>query len=159
MAIRNSYKIGSIMLFMMLSFFSVKSYAQLDSINYNKRKKIILTSEAIAYSAGMTGLYQLWYSDYPQTSFHFFNDNSEWQYQDKLGHVGTAYYLSRWSGDLYKFAGYSNQKASLLGAATGFGFQLTVEMMDGFSKGWGFSKGDLLANTVGASIYYLQQLK
>ncbi|MFM7015050.1 MAG: DUF2279 domain-containing protein [Bacteroidota bacterium] len=143
---------------MVLSFYITHGLAQSDSINYKQRKAIVWASGSTAYAAGMTGLYQLWYKDYPQSSFHFFNDNAEWQKQDKLGHVGTAYYLSKWTGELYRYAGYSNNKAAFFGALTGFGFQFTIEMFDGFSSQWGFSSGDFLANTFGAGLYYAQQV-
>ena len=144
---------------MVLSFLFTTSEAQKDSVNFQQRKKIIWTTSAISYTAGMTGLYQLWYKDYPQSSFHFFNDNNEWQKQDKLGHIGSAYYISNWTGNLYQYAGYNQKKAALLGALTGFGFQLTIEMFDGYSSEWGFSPGDLAANTIGSSLYYFQESK
>jgi len=143
---------------MVLSFYVTNSFAQQDSINFNKRKKLVITSELVSYVSGMTGLYQLWYKDYPHSSFHFFNDNSEWQKQDKLGHIGTAYYLSKWTGNLYRYAGFDNKHQALYGALTGFGFQFTIEMFDGFSSQWGFSLGDLTANTLGAGLYYTQQI-
>ena len=148
----------SIIVFMVLSFYVTNSFAQQDSINFNKRKKLVITSELVSYVSGMTGLYQLWYKDYPHSSFHFFNDNSEWQKQDKLGHIGTAYYLSKWTGDLYRYAGFDNEHPALYGALTGFGFQFTIEMFDGCSSQWGFSLGDLTANTLGAGLYYTQQI-
>lgn len=156
MYIRKVFKMKSIIFFMVLSFYVTNSYAQQDSINFNKRKKQVWLGSAVAFSGGMTGLYHLWYKDYPQSSFQFFNDNSEWQMQDKLGHIGSAYYISNWTGQLYKYAGYQQNKAALLGALTGFGFQLTIEMFDGYSSQWGFSPGDLAANTIGSSMYYLQ---
>ncbi len=39
----------------------------------------------------MVGLYSAWYSNYPQTNFHFFNDNNEWKQVDKVGHAYSAY--------------------------------------------------------------------
>ena len=157
MAIRNVINAKSIMIFMVLSFYITIVNAQHDSINYHHRKVALWTSSGVAYTAGMTGLYQIWYKDYPQSKFHFFNDNNEWQKQDKLGHIGTAYYISNWTGQLYQYAGYHQKKAALLGALTGFGFQLTIEIFDGFSSQWGFSTGDLAANTIGAGLYYAQQ--
>lgn len=147
------------MIFMVLSFYITIANAQLDSVNYHRRKVVLWTSSGIAYTAGMTGLYQIWYKDYPQSKFHFFNDNIEWQKQDKLGHVGSAYYISNWTSQLYKYAGYNQKKAALLGALTGFGFQLTIEMFDGYSSQWGFSPGDLAANTIGSSMYYFQAVQ
>ena len=157
MAIRDISKMKSIIIFMVLSFYSMCSFAQSDSINFKQRKKIIITNGILTYAAGMTGLYQLWYQEYPRSSFHFFNDIDEWQKQDKLGHIGSAYYLSKWSGDLLQYGGLENDEAAMYGALTGFGFQLTIEVFDGFSSGWGFSVGDLAANTIGAGLYYTQQ--
>ena len=157
MAIRNIFRMKSIILIMVLSFYSKYSFAQKDSIDFKQRKKVVYTNAALSYAAGMTGLYQLWYQEYPRSSFHFFNDIGEWQKQDKLGHIGSAYYLSKWSGDLLQYAGLENEDAALFGALSGFGFQLTIEIFDGFSSEWGFSAGDLAANTIGAGLYYAQQ--
>ena len=87
-------KMKSIIIIMVLSFLFTSVFAQSDTVNFQQRKKIVWSGTAVAYTAGMTGLYQLWYKDYPQSSFHFFNDVDEWQKQDKLGHVGSAYDLS-----------------------------------------------------------------
>ena len=38
----------------------------------DKRKRnILLISEAAAYTVALAGLNQLWYADYPKSSFHF----------------------------------------------------------------------------------------
>src|SRR5688572_29181951 len=56
------------------------------------RNLVIVTS--IGYTAGMTGLYHLWYRDAEQQSFRFFNDNKEWKQVDKIGHFGSSFYMS-----------------------------------------------------------------
>ena len=33
---------------------------------------IVLGTEAVLYAGSMTGLYYLWYADYPQSKFHFY---------------------------------------------------------------------------------------
>ena len=157
MVIRKVFRMKSIIIIMVLSFFYTSVIAQNDTINYKQRKKIVWSGTAVAYTAGMTGLYQLWYKDYPQSSFHFFNDLDEWQKQDKLGHIGSAYYLSNWMGKVFRYSGYDQKKSALYGTLTGYAFQLTIEMFDGFSDQWGFSMGDLTANTIGAGLYYFQQ--
>ena len=43
-----------------------------------KRRNILLISEASAYTVALVALNQLWYADYPKSSFHFINDNEEW---------------------------------------------------------------------------------
>ena len=147
-------------------FFCFSAQAQTDLLKFwdkadvyhSKRGSVVVLSSSVAYTGGMCGLYSLWYKNYPQTSFHFFNDTKEWMQMDKLGHVGSAYYISRWSGDVLKWSGVKNRKAALVGAAVGYGFQLSIEIMDGFSKQWGFSVGDITANTIGAGIYLSQEL-
>jgi len=44
------------------------------------------TTAAVTYSSTMLAVGQLWYADYEQTRFHFFNDNGEWNQIDKVGH-------------------------------------------------------------------------
>jgi hypothetical protein len=147
-------------------FFIPSVHAQTDTLKFwdkaneyhPKRGNVIIISSAVAYSGGMYGLYNLWYKQYPQSSFHFFNDTKEWMQMDKLGHVGSAYYIARWSGDVLKWSGVKNKKSAIIGTAVGYGFQLSIEVMDGFSKQWGFSAGDLTANTIGAGLYLSQEL-
>ena len=57
-----------------------------DSLNISRRNSVVI-SEAALLSAPMIGLETYWYSDYPQSKFHFINDNADWQQMDKLGHV------------------------------------------------------------------------
>jgi hypothetical protein len=131
--------------------------AQLDSsaIRNRGRNAVIITSGA--YIATTAFLYSTWYSNYPQSSFHFFNDNNEWQMMDKLGHAGSAYYLSRWNTAVFRAAGMERDKAARIGTATAYGFLLGIEVLDGFSAEWGASPGDLVANTLGASLFLLQE--
>src|SRR5438874_2371911 len=59
---------------------------------YNKKRVRLVTAANIAgYGGTMAGLYSAWYSNYPQTRFHFFNDNAEWLQVDKVGHAYSAY--------------------------------------------------------------------
>jgi hypothetical protein len=59
---------------------------------------------------------------------------------------------------MYKWAGVSQRKSILYGAAVGMALQLTIETLDGFSAEWGFSMGDLAANTIGSGILVGQEL-
>ena len=43
-----------------------------------KRIRLITAANIVGYSAVLVGLNAAWYSQYPKTSFHFFNDNAEW---------------------------------------------------------------------------------
>lgn len=110
-----------------------------------------------AYVLSMTGLYTLWYSDYPLGNFHTFNDNEEWLQVDKAGHLGSAYYLGKWSIDMMKWTGMEKKKAIWKGAAVSWAFQSTIEIFDGLSDQWGFSTGDMIANTTGTLLVMGQE--
>lgn len=94
------------------------------------------------------GLSVLWYTDYPASKFHFFNDNHEWLQMDKCGHAFSSYYLGVTAIEAARWAGVPEEKRwrwALFGSI----FQDPIEIWDGFSAGWGASAGDLAANTFG----------
>jgi hypothetical protein len=124
----------------------------------HKLLKGIIAVESIATVTSLTGLSVLWYADYPHTSFHFINDNSEWLQMDKAGHLTTAYFITKTSYDLLRWPGVERRKAVWYGGATSFAYLAFVELMDGFSADWGFSPGDLAANTIGSAAFIGQQL-
>ena len=51
----------------------------------------IIGGNVAAYGGTMIALYSTWYKNYPQSHFHFFNDNNEWLQIDKAGHTWSAY--------------------------------------------------------------------
>jgi uncharacterized protein YfiM (DUF2279 family) len=111
-----------------------------------------------AYALSMTGLYTLWYKDYPMGEFHTFDDNGEWLQVDKAGHFGSAYYLGKWGIDLFQWTGMERKKATWIGGTAGLAFLTTIEIFDGFSEEWGFSMGDMIANTAGSAMAISQEL-
>ena len=119
----------------------------------------LMTGGLVAgYTATSIGLAQAWYSDYDKSRLHSFNDWYGWRQHDKFGHLMTAYFESKWVGDLYYWSGVHKNKARWIGFAGGMLFQATVELMDGFSESWGFSWGDMAFNTLGSGIYLGQEL-
>lgn len=115
---------------------------------------IFLGTAAVAATGG---LYFLWYRDYPMESFHFYDDLQQWGGMDKLGHFGSGYGLAEMAGMGAATCGYSPQQSNRIGALFSFGFLTGIEVLDGFSKGWGFSPWDAIANAAGVSSFYLQQ--
>ncbi|MFB6258673.1 MAG: DUF2279 domain-containing protein [Flavobacteriales bacterium] len=103
------------------------------------------------------GLEQAWYSDYPRTRFHFFRDHRNWLQMDKAGHFWSGHHLSRWSSSLWGWSGMKKKRAILWGSGAGFIFLTGIEVMDGFSKGWGFSLSDAGSNLLGAASFYFQK--
>ncbi len=130
---------------------------QADSLHKGRLAGVLAVQGGL-YLASLTGLYFAWYKGYPQSSFHFFNDNNEWQQVDKCGHAITSYYISRIGYASYKWAGVDEKKATWFGGLLGFGYLLNIEILDGFSSQWGFSWGDFTANTIGSAIFVSQQL-
>ena len=124
-----------------------------------KKRNILLISEAAIYTGALVTLNQLWYADYPKSSFHFINDNGEWLQMDKFGHLTTSYYSGVAGIKAYEWAGFSRKKAIWYGGLTGTFFLSIIEVLDGQSKEWGASSGDLMANTAGSFLAIGQALK
>ena len=129
------------------------SYSQ----HKNHKKRILLLSQTAVYSSSLLALNQLWYKEYPKSSFHFVNDNNEWMKMDKLGHAVTSYNMGVAGIDAYRWAGYNDVVSTFIGGFTGSIFLTSLEILDGFSKEWGSSTGDLLANSIGSIVCILEQ--
>lgn len=132
------------------------SYAQ-DILNV-KRLKTVVATEVIVYSGTMVGLSQLWYKDQSSSNFHFFNDNDEWLYMDKVGHTMTSYYVGKVGYSALRWSGVNEKKSIWYGGTLGLVFLSSVEVFDGFSNGYGFSIGDMAANAFGSGLFIGQQL-
>jgi hypothetical protein len=117
----------------------------------------LLISGTTFYTGAVVQLNNVWYSQYPKSALHTFNDALEWRGVDKLGHVLTAYSQSRLTFDAFRWAGVREKQAIWVGLASGFVFQTTLELLDGFSEHWGFSWADMGANTAGSILFGLQQ--
>lgn len=134
--------------------------AQTDTVNkpvYPKRKIALASTSAALTIGSLFYLNEAWYSDYNTGKFHFFNDNEEWLQMDKAGHVFTTYQMSTLMMDAFERVGYSRKQKLIIGGGIGFVYMTAVECMDGFSRGWGYSWGDQLANTIGTGISVSQE--
>ena len=131
--------------------------SQIIGVNRGRLNGVIITESIIA-TAGTIALHYLWYKKFPKSRFHFFNDNAEWMYMDKIGHAATAYNFSAIQYDMMRWSGVDNKKAAWIGGLTALGLQTMIEIFDGFNSEWGFSKGDMLANITGSALFVAQQL-
>ena len=125
--------------------------------NESKKRNLIIIESSL-YAGALISLNQLWYKNYPKSSFHFINDNKSWLQMDKLGHFTTSYYIGVLGIKSYKWAGFSERQSIWLGGMTGTFFQSAIEILDGFSNEWGASSGDLLANSLGSFLAISQAL-
>ena len=128
-----------------------------DSLD-KKRQNSIVIAESVLAAGALVGLNQLWYADYPQSNFHFINDNSEWLQMDKLGHSFSSYHLGRFGSEMLQWSGASKKNQLIYGAGLGFAFLTAVEVLDGYSSEWGASTGDVIANASGTALYISQEL-
>ena len=140
------------------SLFFINKNTEQYNYPYNKKRvKAVAITNVTLYSAGMVGLYAVWYKDYPQSKFHFFNDNREWLQIDKIGHAYSAYAESKASMELWRWTGISRNKRILIGGFSGAAYQTVIETLDGFSSEWGWSWGDFAANIAGSSLLVAQE--
>ncbi|MCW3110001.1 MAG: hypothetical protein JWQ09_4507, partial [Segetibacter sp.] len=91
------------------------SFRELSKSQVKKRIRLIAAANIVGYGATMAGLYSDWYSNYPQTRFHFFNDNNEWKQIDKVGHAYSAYVESNGSIELWRWTGMNRNKRIWIG--------------------------------------------
>ena len=127
---------------------------------HQKKKRIWLVGGAsiVGYSGVMIALSSAWYSQYKQTSFHTFNDFPEWKQVDKVGHFYSAYIESRASMEMWRWTGIDRKKRIWLGGMSGAFYQTVIEVLDGFSTGWGWSWSDFSANILGSTALVAQEL-
>jgi len=128
-----------------------------DSLNKPRRNAVVITETSLA-AITLIGLNQLWYADYPRSSFKTIDDSSEWLQMDKLGHMFSSYQLGSLGASTLNWAGVRKKDQLLYGATLGFTFLTAVEIMDGFSEEWGFSWTDIAANAAGTALYIGQEL-
>lgn len=125
----------------------------------NKVRKINSISAAGLFTVGSyVVLNKVWYNDFERVSFHFFDDSREWNGMDKAGHLTTAFNISERSSEFFKKSGWC-KKSPYLGASFGFLYTSTLEILDAYSRDWGFSAYDLGSNFIGAGIFLLQEKK
>ena len=131
-----------------------------ETLNLSKSNKVLYTN--LALSGGVLG-YGFLKWDYGKNSFGF--DNEGWFGQntddggaDKIGHAYTAYLTSRLAYPVYQKWGYNKKSAAQQAFLTSFIFTNIMEVGDGFSKTYGFSYEDFIANSAGQFLAYALQV-
>ena len=124
----------------------------------SKRTASVVGIEIIGYTGAMVMLNNLWYKDYPRSSFHWFDDNQQWLQMDKMGHAMTSYYIGVVGIRALRWSGLSERKSVIYGGILGLSFLTSIEVLDGLSAEWGASSGDMLANIFGTGLLIGQEL-
>jgi uncharacterized protein YfiM (DUF2279 family) len=115
----------------------------------------VVAGTAVVYALTTYFLGKTWYTK--RVPFHSFDDNGEWLQMDKVGHATTAYAISRGEYELFRWSGVNERASVLTGGLIALLYQTTIEVFDGRSEGWGFSKGDMAANLTGVALFMGQQ--
>ena len=129
--------------------------------NYAPNKKriwLVGSANVVGYSGVMIALSSAWYSQYEKTKLHSFNDFPEWKQVDKVGHLYAAYIESRASMEMWRWTGIDRKKRIWIGGMSGAVYQTVIEVLDGYSAGWGWSWGDFGANIIGSGVLVAQEL-
>lgn len=128
-----------------------------DTLNI-PRQTAVLISETALIGSGLLVLNQTWYNDKEKSSFHFNKDHNGWGMMDKAAHGFATYQLTRLSSEAFQWSGTSKNKSIIYGAAFGLGATTVKEVLDGFTKEWGWSWYDFGFNVIGAGLYSGQEL-
>ena len=123
-----------------------------------KRLKRLAWTESALYVGGFAYVGLIWYKDAVWQPLTFFDDNNEWEQVDKAGHAYTSYHLSERGYYAMRRAGVPKNKALLYGGTLGTILLTPVELFDGFTDEFGFSKGDMVANLAGNALFIGQEL-
>ncbi len=110
------------------------------------------------YAASIYVLNNTWYKDKEKVQFHFYNDNAGYLQVDKFGHMFGGYVYSYIGYFGLLKLGFTRKEALIFGSTLGFVLQLPIEIMDGIYEGYGFSWGDIAANTLGSVLVFGQEL-
>lgn len=158
MPVFNNY-IKYFLIFILASHISFgNSFEVKDSLKQTKNKKIFLLSSCAAVTGGsLVYLNRVWYSQYSTGKFHFFDDSREWLLMDKVGHFHSTFQISNLTMKAFNWAGFNTKQKLFIGGTLGFGYMTAIEIMDGYSKGWGFSLADWGANGLGTALAITQE--
>jgi len=148
-----------ILCLLLTTFSSQKIKAESDSSKVERRTLYkALAFTGAYYATSISILNNTWYKGKEKVPFHFYNDNAGYLKVDKFGHM--------FGGYVYSYIGYhgllklgsSRKEALIFGSTLGFVLQFPIEIMDGLHEGYGFSWGDIAANTMGSALVFGQEL-
>jgi uncharacterized protein YfiM (DUF2279 family) len=117
-----------------------------------------IVAESAFYLGGMSYLQFIWYKDHKRVPFEFYNDNKGYLQIDKFGHAFGSYMESYIGYKWLRHAGVKKTPALIFGGTLGIVLQAPIEIFDGIYEGWGFSWGDIIANTAGSAFLIGQEL-
>ena len=151
----------SLLMLFALSTVTASNLADTKQDSARVKKSTLYKAAAFTGAYYVTSIFVLnntWYKDKERVPFHFYNDNAGYMQVDKFGHMFGSY--------VYSYIGYfgllklgaTRKEALIFGSTLGFVLQFPIEIMDGLHEGYGFSWGDIVANTLGSALVFGQEL-
>jgi len=118
----------------------------------------------IAGSALLVGAYGMskWWDegftgDFRTESEGWFGQDTQYGGADKLGHGFFAYVSTRLLTQGFEAIGNGRAAAQMLGFWSALGIMTAVEVLDGYSRQYHFSREDAVMNVLGAGLGYLME--
>ena len=124
-----------------------------DESSITKRNLSLIVAEALAVAwYGKQNWWQDGFSgDFQTVREGWFGQDTMSGGADKLGHFYTNYVGTRLLARAFTHFGNGADRALLLGAAVALGSMTAVEVVDGYSQRWRFSREDALMNVLGTA--------
>jgi len=121
-----------LILILLLPFFSSMAqkkvpFSTIPDTTIQSRVWILSGATAALYGAGLAALNTAWYKGYPREGFHFFNDMGEWNQVDKTGHIFSAYFIGKYSREMWRWSGLPRKKQIWIGGLSGFGINVRAK--------------------------------
>lgn len=146
-----------LLLLLPLTVFSQAPDSSHQRVPFKKIAPIIITESAL-YGGSIAYLWGVYYKGVPRVPFEFYNDNKGYLQIDKCGHMFGSYLEGYISYHWLRSVGVKKKNALIFGAPIGLVLQAQIEVLDGIYEGWGFSKGDMVANATGSAFIIGQEL-
>jgi hypothetical protein len=142
------------------SLFTNKTFLQrattIPTVIHKPRMVVVSSAYVLGWAGSITALSSIWYPKNDRGPFHQFKDFGEWNQIDKVGHFYSAYRLGLGYSSCLQWAGLDKKRSVYIGALSGIVSQSVIEILDGYQKKYGFSIGDMVANTTGSGLYALE---
>lgn len=125
----------------------------IDDARLTKRNVSVVLAEALAVAwYGKQNWWQDGFGgDFRVTREGWFGQHTMAGGADKLGHFYTSYVGTRLLAKAFTHIGNDPDAALVLGAAVTFGTMMAVEVADGYSRHWRFSREDAVMNAFGTA--------
>ncbi len=115
-----------------------------------KWHKWMMLGEGAFMAGTLTSLGVIWYGQEDGFGkFKTFNDITEWQQVDKVGHLVTSFHFMQGNSTALQFFGVDKCRSTKFSFWNALTFMTTIEVLDGLSPDYGFSFSDLGANAIG----------